>query len=224
MSSLWTCIPLTMTRSAQRMSLSSRASKLRPTSLNFQFFGQSAATVSRPRGGWMVSCGMRSSIASKPQKEGGKRGHIIRTLIAAPRGGKLCGSLQSAVSAGVGGFWKSAIWDMSPLPRSSRKFSGVGSVEQGRIPLLPAELIAQFPHVSYRLYWFDTFLRPFDLARIGLDRLFQPERDLARPKRCGFGTQSSSNSIELRTTTCWVPRVFGTETLAPRADKSLSYQ
>ena len=59
-------------------------------------FGQSAATVSRPKGGWVVSSGMRSSIASKLQKEGGKRDHIIRTLIAAPRGGKLCGSRGSS--------------------------------------------------------------------------------------------------------------------------------
>jgi len=53
---------------------------------------------------------------------------------------------------------------------------GVGSVERGRALVLPTQLIAQFPHVSYRLYRFDTFVRPFDPARIGLSRLFQLER------------------------------------------------
>jgi hypothetical protein len=52
----------------------------------------------------MVFSGRRSIIPLKLQNEGAKRGHIMRTLIAVPRGGKLWGSPRSSVSAGAEGF------------------------------------------------------------------------------------------------------------------------
>ena len=107
MSSFWTRIPLTMTRSAQRMSVSSRSSKLRSISLSVQPFGQSAPTVSRPSGGWSVSIGTRSSIPSKLQKEDGNRGQTIRTLSAGPSGGKLGSSLGQSAASGADRFSES---------------------------------------------------------------------------------------------------------------------
>src|SRR5882757_10027541 len=56
-----------------------------------QDFGQRAATVMSPRGGVMAASGSISSTPSKPQKEDGKRGQIMRTRMLGPSGGKAAG-------------------------------------------------------------------------------------------------------------------------------------
>src|SRR5215472_9548789 len=91
MSSFWTCIPLSITSSAHSRSVSWSSSTARSTSRNSQVLGQSAATVSKPRGGWIAFLGRISMIFAKLQKDAGKRGQIIKVLIAGPNGGKLGG-------------------------------------------------------------------------------------------------------------------------------------
>src|ERR1700728_1588080 len=53
-----------------------------------QVDGQSAATVMRPSGGFIPHSGIIARAPSKPQKDGGKLGHTIKTLRFGPSGGK----------------------------------------------------------------------------------------------------------------------------------------
>src|SRR6266436_6238551 len=60
----------------------------------FHVGGHSAATVIRPRGGVIERSGIISSTPSKPQNDGGKRGHTISTFRFEPRGGNKTGALS----------------------------------------------------------------------------------------------------------------------------------
>src|ERR1700730_9029576 len=91
----WTAIALTITRSAQRMSSSRKASNARSTKRIFQWAGQSAATVMSPSGGTRERSGTICITSPRLQNEAGKLGHTIRTLTAGPSGGKTLVSLGS---------------------------------------------------------------------------------------------------------------------------------
>src|SRR5580704_15852442 len=60
----------------------------------FHVGGQRAATVISPRGGVMERSGIISSTPSKPQNDGGNRGHTISTFRFEPRGGNKTGALS----------------------------------------------------------------------------------------------------------------------------------
>ena len=79
---------LTITRSAHNRSSSRNSSKAWSIKRTCQLAGQRAATVISPSGGVIARSGIICSTPSKPQKDGGKLGHTIKTLMFDPRGGK----------------------------------------------------------------------------------------------------------------------------------------
>src|ERR1700674_1226995 len=70
------------------MSSSLNSSNARSTRRIFHCLGQSAATVMSPSGGTRERSGTISITSARLQKEAGKRGQTIRTLIAGPSGEK----------------------------------------------------------------------------------------------------------------------------------------
>src|ERR1700720_2414420 len=70
------------------MSSSLNSSNARSTRRIFHCLGQSPATVMSPSGGTSERSGTISITSPRLQNEAGKRGQTIRTLIAAPSGGK----------------------------------------------------------------------------------------------------------------------------------------
>src|SRR5712692_10507938 len=70
------------------MSSSLNSSNARSTRRIFHCLGQSPATVMSPSGGTRERSGTISITSARLQKEAGKRGQTIRTLIAGPSGGK----------------------------------------------------------------------------------------------------------------------------------------
>src|SRR6202521_2068147 len=70
------------------MSSSLNSSNARSTRRIFHCLGQSPATVMSPSGGTRDRSGTISITSARLQKEAGKRGQTIRTLIAGPSGEK----------------------------------------------------------------------------------------------------------------------------------------
>src|ERR1700722_4420427 len=101
-----------------------------------QVDGQSAATVMRPSGGFIPHSGIIASAPSKPQKDGGKLGHTIKTLRFGPSGGKES-RLVSTDNLGSGEGTKSGQVDVVEGGWARRSSQGSG---KGALPPLLVQL------------------------------------------------------------------------------------